>query len=94
MTYHFVNAFRDRPSTRVIVAAEWIAEAGQEPDAREYVVMQQMERDFMASENTQSKSAVTERKPAGSVRSRPQPAQPSGPPLVHDGLETLRDSHC
>jgi hypothetical protein len=56
--------------------------------------MQQMEHDVMASENPQSKSTATERKPAGSVRSRPQPSQPSGPPLVHDGLETLRDSHC
>jgi hypothetical protein len=55
--------------------------------------MQQMEH-FMASENPQSKPAVSERKPAGSVRSRPQPSQPGGPPLVHDGLETLRDSHC
>jgi hypothetical protein len=55
--------------------------------------MQQMEHDFMASENPQRKPAVSERKPAGSVRS-PQPSQPGGPPLVHDGLETLRDSHC
>jgi hypothetical protein len=56
--------------------------------------MQQMEHDVMTSENPQSKSTATERKPAGSVRSRPQPSQPGGPPLVHDGLETLRDSHC
>jgi hypothetical protein len=57
--------------------------------------MQQMEHDVMANENPQSKPTATERKPAGSVRSRPQPSsQPSGPPLVHEGLETVRDSHC
>lgn len=46
----------------------------------------------MASENP--KTTPTERKPAGSVRSRPQPSQPAGPPLLHEGLETVRDSHC
>jgi hypothetical protein len=54
-----------------------------------------MEHDVMASDNPQSKPTQTERKPAGSVRSRPQPSsQPSGPPPVHEGLETVRDSHC
>jgi hypothetical protein len=54
-----------------------------------------MEHDVMASENPQSKPTPTERERAGSVRSRPPPSsQPSGPPLVHEGLETVRDSHC
>jgi hypothetical protein len=54
--------------------------------------MQQMEHDFMASENP-PKQTATERKPAD-ARSRPQPSQPAGPPLLQNGLETPRDSHC
>jgi hypothetical protein len=56
--------------------------------------MQQMEHDVMASENPQRKPTATERKLPGSIRSRPQPSQPGGPPPVHEGLETVRDSHC
>jgi hypothetical protein len=51
-----------------------------------------LEHDVMASENP-SKPTVSPRKQADD-RSRPQPSPVGGAPLVHSGLETVRDSHC
>jgi hypothetical protein len=54
--------------------------------------VQQKEHDVMASENP-PKPTVSPRKQADD-RSRPQPSPVGGAPLVHSGLETVRDSHC
>lgn len=64
-----------------------------ERDAVENVVMQQMEHDDMASEQHQDKSAENPRKPQD--RQSRQPEQPQiQPPLLSDGPELVRDSHC
>jgi hypothetical protein len=66
----------------------------EERDARENVVMQQMEHDDMASEQHRDESAIAGRKPPGD-RQPPSPQQPQIPsPLSSDGPELLRDSHC
>jgi hypothetical protein len=54
--------------------------------------VQQTEHDIMASENL-PKPTVPQRKQADD-RSQPRPSPAGGPPLVHSGLETVRDSHC
>jgi len=46
----------------------------------------------MASENP-PKPTASPRKQADD-RSRPQPSLAGGAPLVHSGLEIVRDSHC
>jgi hypothetical protein len=51
-----------------------------------------MEHDVMASENL-PKPTVSPRKQADD-RLPPRPSPAGGPPLVHSGLETVRDSHC
>jgi len=62
--------------------------------ASKNVVMQQMEHDDMATEDASNKPAATGRKPPRDQRS-PSPQQPQiQPPLLNDGPELLRDSHC
>jgi hypothetical protein len=56
--------------------------------------MQQMEHDDMATEDASNKPAATGRKPPRDQRS-PSPQQPQiQPPLLNDGPELRRDSHC
>jgi len=57
--------------------------------------MQQMEHDDMADERRQDKSATNPRKPPADGPSR-QPQQPPQvrSPLLDDGPELVRDSHC
>ena len=46
----------------------------------------------MASENPPKPTASPRKQADDRLRTRPLPA--GGPPLVHSGLETVRDSHC
>jgi len=63
-----------------------------EPVAYKIVVMQQSEHDDMASDNNSSKTAATQRKPGPRI---PSPQLPQiQPPLLNDGQEQVRDSHC
>jgi len=66
-----------------------------EQDGCKNVVMQQMEHDDMAREQHQDKSAAKPRKtPAdGPLHQTRQPPQIRSP-LLGDGLELVRDSHC
>jgi hypothetical protein len=58
------------------------------------VVLQQLEHDDMSTEDASNKPAATGRKPPRDQRS-PLPQQPQiQPPLLNDGPELLRDSHC
>jgi hypothetical protein len=63
-----------------------------------------MEHDDMASDNHSDQRATPERKPIKDkpikdkpikdIRSSTRPSQQSGPPIVNDGPELLRSSHC
>ena len=54
--------------------------------------MQQLEHVDMSNDNNANKPAVLERKPS---RPSPAPQLPQiNPPLMIDGPELLRDSHC
>jgi hypothetical protein len=56
------------------------------------VVMQQMEYDDMAKDQYQDKSPTTGH---GPPQDRQPPSQPQIPsPLLSEGPELLRDSHC
>jgi hypothetical protein len=58
------------------------------------VVLQQMEHDDMAGKQPDDKSSANPRKPPRDGQSR-QPEQPQiQPPLLNDGPELERDSHC
>jgi hypothetical protein len=65
-----------------------------EQDGRKYAVRQQMEHDDMTSDQSQDKSATTQRKPSRDRQpsAAEQPQVPS--PLSNDGPELVRDSHC
>jgi hypothetical protein len=47
----------------------------------------------MASEHSSVKPAATERKPLG-TRAPSPPLPQIQPPLLNDGQESVRDSHC
>jgi hypothetical protein len=48
----------------------------------------------MASEQTSQQDRATQRKEPRDSRVRPEPPVNSGPALLNDGLELVRDSHC
>jgi hypothetical protein len=48
----------------------------------------------MSSENKTEKSTVPEREPVKDLRSSRRPFPRSGPPILNDGLESPRSSHC
>jgi hypothetical protein len=56
-------------------------------------VLQQLEQHDMASDIQNDRRAASARK---EIRTPPSPARPlpGGPPIVNDGLETPRSSHC
>jgi hypothetical protein len=57
------------------------------------VVLQQMEQDGMASDNRGDQRAASARDQVKDSRSPARPA-PSSPPILNDGLESLRSGHC
>jgi hypothetical protein len=59
----------------------------------ENVVLQQMEQDDMADENSDQRAA-TEREQPKDVRSSTRPSPQSGPPVFNDGLESPRSGDC
>jgi len=58
------------------------------------VVLQQMELNGMASENHGDQRAATERETVKDSRPFTKPSAPSGPPILNDGPELPRSSHC
>jgi len=60
----------------------------------ENVVLQQMEHDDMASDNRRDQRAVSERDQIKDSRSPTRPSPRPGPPVLNDGLESLRSGHC
>jgi hypothetical protein len=67
----------------------------EERNAHKNVVVQQMEHDDMADGKPQDKSAATPRKPPPLDGQSRQPEQPQiRSPLLGDGPELVRDSHC
>jgi hypothetical protein len=58
------------------------------------VVLQQMEQDDMAGENHDDQRASTKRETIKDLRSSAKPSVPSGPPILNEGPESLRSSHC
>jgi hypothetical protein len=48
----------------------------------------------MTSENHGDQRSVTKREAVKDSRSSTKPAAPSGPPIINDGPELLRSSHC
>ena len=48
----------------------------------------------MASEYQNDRRAASARKEIRPPHSPAQPLPPGGPPIVNDGLETPRSSHC
>jgi hypothetical protein len=53
-----------------------------------------MEQDDMASENHDGQRAETKRGAIKDSRSSTKPSAPSGPPILNDGPELPRSSHC
>jgi hypothetical protein len=48
----------------------------------------------MASENHGDQRAEPKRETIKDLRSSTKPSAPSGPPILNDGPELLRSSHC
>jgi hypothetical protein len=53
-----------------------------------------MEQDDMASESHEDQCEVPKRETIKDLRSSAKPAAPSGPPILNDGPELPRSSHC
>jgi hypothetical protein len=55
-----------------------------------------LEQDDMPSENSSDERAAPEPKPkpVNDTRPPPRPAPQNGPPILNDGPELLRSSHC
>jgi hypothetical protein len=56
--------------------------------------MQQKEHDGMTSSSAEERRQKNQRDPSSKSRSAQTTAQPINPPLLIDGLEAVRDSHC
>ena len=48
----------------------------------------------MAGENHDDQRASTKRETIKDLRSSAKPSVPSGPPILNEGPESLRSSHC
>jgi hypothetical protein len=59
-----------------------------------YVVLQQMEHDNMASDSLNGQQVVDERKQPRDPRTPAPRLAQGGPPLVNEGLEVPRGVHC
>jgi hypothetical protein len=68
--------------------------AASELPRRKNVVLQQMEHDDMASEHHGDRQAADQRKQPSDPRSPAPPLPQGGPPLLNEGLEVPRSSHC
>jgi hypothetical protein len=53
-----------------------------------------MEHDDMASENPRDQRTAPKREPRGDKHSSPPPVPQSRPPILGEGLESLRSDHC
>jgi hypothetical protein len=70
-----------------------MVDSGAELRGRENVVLQQMERDDMATDsNDDRRAAGTD--PSRRKGSPARPSPPSGPPIQNGGLESLRSHDC
>jgi hypothetical protein len=60
----------------------------------ENVVLQQLEQDSMASENSPDPRAAPANENPKGLRLSTRPSPQSGPPISNEGLESPRSSHC
>jgi hypothetical protein len=60
----------------------------------ENVALQQTEQHDMVSENHGDQRAEPKPETVKDLRSSTKPSAPSGPPILNDGPELLRSSHC
>jgi hypothetical protein len=56
--------------------------------------MQQMEHDDMSTESSEDRRTEEARKKRRTSHPSPPSPGPVSPPLLNDGLEAVRDSHC